>query len=103
MGVDEMGVDEMGVDEMGSRRSGNKPEKIAFFTANHFCCLLINFQIMVSSVQVGKIMWCLLFRVAKQFGVFCPGWPKVVVSFVTLVKIAWCLLSYNRSGSKQVV
>ena len=68
-------------------------EKITFFTANHFCCLLINFQTMVSFVQIGKIMWCLLFRVAKLFGDFGPGWQKGVVSFVHPGKN--CLVSFD--------
>ena len=37
---------------------------------------------MVSSVQGGKKMWCLLFTLAKLSGVFCPRWQKNVVSFV---------------------
>ena len=37
---------------------------------------------MVSSVQGGKKMWCLLFTLAKLSGVLCPRWQKNVVSFV---------------------
>ena len=40
------------------------------------------FEKIVSSVQGSKIVWCLLSRVAKWSGVFCPGWLKGVVSFV---------------------
>ena len=41
-----------------------------------------NFGEMVSSVQSGKIVWCLLSTVAKLSGVFSPQWLKSVVSFV---------------------
>ena len=40
----------------------------------------------MSSVQGGKIVWCLLSTVAKLSGVFCPQWLKGVVSFVHLGK-----------------
>ena len=59
-----------------------------------------NFGKMVSSVQDGKIVWCLLSTVAKLSGVFCPGcgcgvfgspWQKILGVFWV-----WCLLSGSR-------
>ena len=48
---------------------------------------------MASSVEGGKIVWCLLSTVAKLSGVFCPGWQKGVVSFVHPGKK--CLVSFG--------
>ena len=71
-------VDEVGVDEMNYNKNAFK----------WIWCLPINFQIMVSSVlgvfvQGGKMVWCLLPRVAKNM------WCLLF----TLAKIAWCLLT----------
>ena len=54
---------------------------------------------MVSSVQDGEIVWCLLSTVAKLSGVYCPRWQKNMVSFVYPGKIAWCLLGLVSFGS----
>ena len=47
----------------------------------------------MSSVQGGKIVWCLLSTVAKLSGVFCPQWQKGVVSFAHPGKK--CLVSFG--------
>ena len=44
---------------------------------------------MVSSVQGGKIVWCLLSTVAKRCGVFCSPWQKMPGVFWV-----WYLLSF---------
>ena len=43
----------------------------------------------MSFVHGGKIVWCLLSRVAKKCGVFCSPWQKPPGVFWV-----WCLLSY---------
>ena len=86
---------------VSSVQSGKKVWCLLFTLAKNAWCLLglVSFVWLVKRYSVLWITlktlekWCLLSRVAKLSGVFCPGWQNCLVSSVHGGKIVWCLLS----------